>query len=171
MLGVESAVQVLQEADAVHTIGHREVRVEVTAVQTVDGHEVTVAVGEAIQCQDDDTLTWRVKLSVRKIQGLQLGSFATDTSRHRHWDRIHVHEPSTWFLANANLLMSCDKKEERKRRGSSNPVLHDHGVGNDDNAWPECGAGDQMNQRNFYLWLPMGLWAKSRPIWSSTRRR
>ena len=53
--GVESAVQVLREADAVHTMEHREVRVEVTALPTGDGQVVAVGVAEASQRQDEET--------------------------------------------------------------------------------------------------------------------
>ena len=56
--GVESAVQILREADAVNTPEHREVLVKVTAVPTVDGQVVTVGVAEASQRQDEGRLTW-----------------------------------------------------------------------------------------------------------------
>ena len=61
MPGVERAVQILREADALNTMEHREVRVEVTAVPTVDGQVVTVGVAEASQRQDEGRLTWRAR--------------------------------------------------------------------------------------------------------------
>ena len=51
-----------------YTLRHREVRVDVTVVPTVDGHEVTVGVVEANQRQDEGKLTWRTRLSVRKYK-------------------------------------------------------------------------------------------------------
>ena len=108
--GVRSAVQVLRDADAVHTLGHREVRVDVTVVPTVDGHEVTVGVAEAIQRQDEGKLTWRTRLSVRKYKAWKKKHLPpTPVDTVIEIDRAHVHEPSTWLLANVNLLVSCDE--------------------------------------------------------------
>ena len=93
---MEGAVQVLREADAVHTMEHREVRVEVTAVPTVDGQVVTVGVAEASQRQDEGRLTWRTRLRILKYKvwrTKKLPPVPVDTVI--EIDRIQVQEPST----------------------------------------------------------------------------
>ena len=112
--GVESAVQILREADAVNTPEHREVLVEVTAVPTVDGQVVTVGVAEASQRQDEGRLTWRTRLRILKYKvwrTKKLPPVPVDTVI--EIDRIQVQEPSTWLLANVKVLASCDERRAK----------------------------------------------------------
>ena len=125
---VESVVQVLREADALDTVDHREVRVEVTAVPTQEGHDVTVGAADANRRCEDDKITWRTKLSVRKYKAWKkkhLPPVPMDTII--EIDRVQVNSPKEWLVSNVHVLTACDGRGVQAASQSRHTVTRPKG--------------------------------------------